>query len=109
MKKRFRINLKDAHEKSGLTSYAVAKQLNINSPDKPIVTESTVRKYATRIVETDELLSHVIAMADFYGVDWHDPAIVEIIEGDEEDTKPVKTINEDESEGQIMTPLAAPA
>lgn len=96
MKKRFRINLKDAHEKSGLTSYAVAKQLNINSPDKPIVTESTVRKYATRIVETDVLLSYVILMAEFYGVDWHDPAIVQVIE-------------EDESEGQMKAPLAVPA
>lgn len=101
-KPRFLINLKDVHEKSGFTSYYVAKQLGLN--------QSTVRKYTTQIIETDELLSHVITMADFYGVDWHDPAIVEIIEGDEEDTKPVKTIgNEDESEGQMMAPLIVPA
>jgi len=97
-KPRFLINLKNTHEKSGLTSYAVAKQLDLN--------QGTVRKYTTQIVETDELLSHVIAMADFYGVDWHDPAIVEVIAGDEEDTKPVETIDD---EGQMMAPLAAPA
>ena len=87
-KPRFLINLKDAHEKSGLTAYAVAKRLNLN--------ESTVRKYATQIVETTELLSHVILLAEFYGVDWHDPTIVLVIEGDE-------------SEGQIMAPLIVPA
>lgn len=87
-KPRFHINLRDVHEKSGLTSYAVATQLNLN--------QGTVRKYTTQIVETDELLSHVILMADFYGVDWHDPAIVQVIE-------------EDESEGQIKAPLAVPA
>lgn len=86
-KPRFLINLKDAHEKSGLTAYAVAKRLNLN--------ESTVRKYATQVVETTELLSHVLLMADFYGVDWHDPAIVQVIEEDDE--------------GQMKAPLAVPA
>jgi len=96
-KPRFLINLKDAHEKSGLTAYAVAKQINSNSPrDKPVITESTVRKYATQVVETTELISHVIVLAEFYGVDWHDPAIVQVIE-------------EDESEGQLMAPLIVPA
>ena len=103
MKKlRFVVNLKDAHEKSGLTAYAVSKALGLN--------QGTVRKYTKNIVETEELFSYIILMAEFYGVDWHDPAIVEIIEGDEEDTKPVKTIGtEDESEGQMMTPHIVPA
>lgn len=96
-KPRFRINLIDAHRRKGLTPYAVAKQLDLN--------QSTVRKYANHIVETDELLSHVILLAEYYGVDWHDPHIVEIVEEDEGDTKEIKPIKpEDERRGLLVAP-----
>lgn len=70
-KTRFLIKLKQAHENKGLTPYAVAKQLGLN--------QNTVRKYATEEIEADVLPAHVIQLANFYGVDWRDPAIIEVI------------------------------
>ncbi len=72
---KFRINLQPAHAKSGKTAYAVAKELGLN--------QNTVRKYATEIVVTDWLPAHVIQLADFYGVDWRDPLVVEVTEDPE--------------------------
>ena len=69
---RFRIDLQSAHKKSGKTPYAVARDLNLN--------QNTVRKYATEIVESDWLPSHVIQLAEYYEVDWRDPAVVQVIE-----------------------------
>lgn len=73
MKQIFRIRLKPAHEQMGLTAYAVAKALGLS--------QTTVRKY----VDNDEVLSSyvpsvVITLAKFYGVDWRDPAVVEVQE-----------------------------
>lgn len=74
---KFRIKLQTAHIKSGKTAYAVARDLNLN--------QGTVRKYATEIVETEWLPAHVIQLADYYGVDWRDPDVVEVIEEDSEE------------------------
>lgn len=102
MRRKFLVKLKDVHEKSNKTIYRVAKESG--------VVYNTAKRYVTNWVETDFLSPEVIQLAEYYGVDWRDPAVVEIIEVDEEDTKPVKPIgSEDESEGQLMTPLIAPA
>jgi len=101
MTKKFLVKLKDVHERSNKTIYRVAKESG--------VVYNTAKKYLTNWVETDYLSPEVAQLAEFYGVDWRDPAIVEVIEVDEEDTKPVDAISDDESEGQLMAPLAAPA
>lgn len=96
-KPRFLIKLKGAHERAGLTSYSVAKQLGLN--------QSTVRKYLTEMVEAEFLPNHVIQIVEFLGLDWRDPNVIEVIEGDEADTQPIESIDEDE----LKTPLAATA
>lgn len=68
---KFRIKLKDVHENSGLTYYRVARQTGI--------THNTVQKYAEAIVEQHSLPAQVLVMCKFYGVDWRDPAIVEVV------------------------------
>lgn len=87
-KPRFIIKLHEAHLKSGLTAYAVAQALNLN--------ENTVRKYTKGTVTAEFLPNHVLQMVQFYGLDWHDPAVIEVIDAEK-----------DESPGQIKTPLAA--
>lgn len=83
---RFIIKLKPLHDKTGLTPYRVAKLTKVN--------QTTVRKYLeTDRVEADKLEMTVITLIRFYGADWRDPSIVELVEVEEE------------SEGQIKTPL----
>jgi hypothetical protein len=89
MTKRFLIKLKDHHTKTGLTPYAVAKQSGLNY--------NTVNKFVSTYVELDRLPAHVITLVQFYGLDWHDPSVIEIID--------VK----DEPSGQLKTLLAVPA
>jgi transcriptional regulator with XRE-family HTH domain len=72
----FRINLKTAHEKTGLTYYAVAKKTGL--------AQNTVRKYAENEVVSPYLPTAVVVLAAFYGLDWRDPAVVEIVESSED-------------------------
>lgn len=74
---RFLIKLKEPHEKSGLSAYAVAKQLNLNA--------STVRKFVNNDVVAEFLPDHVLKIIQFYGLDWRDPKVIEIIEAPDED------------------------
>lgn len=72
--KQFKVKLRAVHQASGLTAYAVAKLTN--------VAINTVKRYA----ENEEVvLAHVppavVTLAEFYGVDWRDPKVVEVIEG----------------------------
>ena len=78
------IKLKDAHEKSGLSAYAVAKELNLNG--------NTVRKYVQQDNVMQYIPVHVIQLAKFYGVDWRDPEIVEVIEESGDDSPETKTL-----------------
>ncbi|MEL6526428.1 MAG: hypothetical protein AAFQ07_12045 [Chloroflexota bacterium] len=69
---KFKIRLKHVHDKTGLSPYAVAKEV---APS-----ENTVRKY----VDEDEVIStyipnSIVELCNFYGVDWRDPTIVEAI------------------------------
>lgn len=72
---KFRIRLKQLHDRTGLTPYAVWKETGFS--------QTTIRKY----VEVDEIVQSylpniVVTLANFYGVDWRDPSVVEVIEDD---------------------------
>lgn len=73
---KFVIKLGPVHEKSGLTRYRVAKDLNLS--------HNTVAKYVDEPeIVVDYITPMVIGMCDYYGVDWRDPAIIEVLEEDE--------------------------
>lgn len=88
MAKHYIIKLKGAHKNANLTPYAVARDTGLNY--------NTVNKYLSKDVETDVLPAHVITLCEFLHLDWHDPAVIEIV-------------NEDESSGQIKNLLAVMA
>lgn len=76
MAKRFKVRLKAAHDATGLTAYAVWKQTG--------VAINTVEKYT----QQDELVADyipatVIRLAEFYGLDWRDPKVIEVVEDPE--------------------------
>lgn len=75
---RFKIKLQKPHEQTGYSYYRVAKESG--------VALNTVKKYAsvTEII-SEYLPVAVIMLCDFYGVDWRDPEIVEVIEEEPED------------------------
>lgn len=68
---KFRIHLKELHNKSGHTFYRVAKDTGLS--------HNTVRKYAEEDVESDLLPASVIVLAKYYGADWRSDEVVEII------------------------------
>lgn len=92
---KFLIKLHVVHEASGKTVYRVAKESGL--------VYNTVNKYTSGPVEADILSPEVVRLANYYGVDWRDPAVIEIVY-EEGDTQPVKTIDDDESE--YVPPLA---
>ncbi len=79
MASRFKINLHDAHIKSGLTIYAVAKSLDMNF--------NTVNKYVSKNLTVERLSPEVKKLAAFYGLSWTDPSVVEIVETDEDESQ----------------------
>ncbi len=84
MKPRFIIKLSQAHSKSGLSAYMVAKKLGLN--------EGTVRKYASKDVEAEFLPNHVLQLVEFYGLDWRDPNVIQVIHQDGETSGQIKTL-----------------
>jgi transcriptional regulator with XRE-family HTH domain len=87
MAKQYIVRLKDAHKKAKLTKYAVARDTGLNY--------NTVNKYLSDEVRADVLPAHVITICEFLHLDWHDPAVIEVIDV------------EDESSGKFKTPLIA--
>lgn len=85
---KFRVRgLKAAHDKSGLTPYMVGKRTGVST--------NTVVKY----VESDEFVierveGSLIAVLKFFGLDWRDANVVEIV------------FEEASPSGQIKTPIA---
>lgn len=70
---RFVIKLHQVHRERGLSVYRVAKSTGIN--------KNTVLKYlANGDIIIGRLESHVLELAKFYGVDWRDPAIIDVVE-----------------------------
>jgi len=68
------IKLKKAHDATGLTPYAVSKQV-------PGVSYNTVRKYVSLDrIEGSSIPLEAILLAEFYGLDWRDPDVIEVVE-----------------------------
>ena len=69
---KFVIRLQDAHNKKRVTPYRVWKETGVQ--------KNTVKRYAeNKEVVLDFLPSTAIILANYYGVDWRDPAIVDVI------------------------------
>jgi hypothetical protein len=87
MAQRFRVKLKAAHDKTGLTAYMVGKKTGIAI--------NTVSKYITDDeVVVDYIPTTVVKLAEFYGLDWRDSKVIEVIE--------------DVSTPEMETPLLVP-
>lgn len=72
---KFIIRLHNVHRATGMTVYRVAKLTGMNP--------NTVGKYVgDGDVITGRLEGAVVQLAKFYGVDWRDPAIIEVIEAE---------------------------
>lgn len=84
-RKLFLIKLKDAHDRSGKTIYQAAKESGL--------VYNTVRKYVLDYVQADKLTPEALHLAEFYGVDWRDPSVIEIIE-EGDDTQPIDVIDD---------------
>lgn len=81
--KKFAIRLKEAHQKSGLSYYQVAKLTG--------VAKNTVVRYAPEeadVVVVAHLDPAVLTLAEFYGLDWRNPSVVDVV--DEEIENPEK-------------------
>jgi hypothetical protein len=70
---KFIVRFKAAHDATGLTPYAVSKKTGI-------AINTVVRYTEVDAVEVANLAPSVIRLAEFYGLDWRDPAVVEVIE-----------------------------
>ncbi|MBZ0296078.1 MAG: hypothetical protein K8L99_26195 [Anaerolineae bacterium] len=90
MARKFLIKLNQVHRNSGKSTYRVAKESGL--------VYNTVKKYTDRPIEVDYISPEIAQLADYYGVDWRDPNIIEIIDEDESDTRPIPTVHEDEDE-----------
>lgn len=58
----FKVDLSEAHRQSGRSIYRVAKDTNLSI--------NTVTRYVKQPLTVDRLESAVIALSDYYGVEW---------------------------------------
>lgn len=72
----------------GLTIYRIAKDTGVSF--------NFVKKFAAGDVKTPYVTSEVVQLCKYFKLDWRNPEIVELMEN-----------KEDDSSGQIKTPLAA--
>lgn len=70
---KFIVHLKEHHDKKGLSPYRVWK-------DTGVAINTVVRYTENEAVISDVLPTTVISLARYYGVDWRDPSIVEVID-----------------------------
>lgn len=93
MTRRFKVKLKELHDQTGLSAYAVAKQTGL--------AQNTVLKYIEDDgVIVDYIPTTVLKLAEFYGYSWDKiQEVVEVIQTDEEG----------EESPERKTPLAATA
>ena len=74
--------LKSAHERTGMSPYAIAKKTDIAI--------NTVVKYTEDdVVETKQLWGIVVKLCEFYGLDWRDPNVIEVVEESPEKRTPL--------------------
>lgn len=77
MRTKFVIRLREAYLRSGLSGYMVAKRTGI--------AQNTVRKYILpESVVVFHIEGQVVELANFFGVDWRDPSIIDVIEVEDE-------------------------
>lgn len=75
---KFVVRLREAHLASGLSKYRVARDNKVS--------DNTISKYVDEdFVSFGQLPTQVIKLCEYYGVDWRDPQIVQIIEDGSED------------------------
>lgn len=75
---KFIVRLREAHLASGLSKYRVARDNGIS--------DNSISKYVDEdSCEFGQLSTQVIKLCEYYGVDWRDPAIVEVIHDEAED------------------------
>lgn len=79
--KQFKINLKPIHDASGLSCYEVAKRLRESFGVS--ISKTTVGKYADGEVTQKQLPDVVVILCEFYGVNWRDPSVIQIVDVDE--------------------------
>lgn len=73
MVRRFRIRLRGAHQSKGTSVYRVSKDTGI--------AQNTVRKYIEApSVIADYIPVTVVRLAEYYGVDWRNPDVIEVVE-----------------------------
>lgn len=73
MAPKFRIHLHDAHKQSGLSPWKIYKRTGI--------AVNTVRKYIEpKEIIADRIEGTLVALIEFYGLDWRDPSVIEVIE-----------------------------
>lgn len=92
MSRKFLIKLNAVHDQSEKSVYRVTKDTGL--------VYNTVKRYVTNVVEAELLSRDVIKLAEYYGVDWRDPAVIEIIDDETADTRPVETVDEDDEEDE---------
>lgn len=69
---KFVIKLSEAHRRTGLSPYAVAKRTGI--------AKGTIARYAeNEQVIVDYFSSSILKLIEFYGLDWRDPAVIDVI------------------------------
>lgn len=74
--RRFKVKLGEVHKQSGKTRYRVAKESGLS--------HNTVQKYVSvPEVIVDYIPATLILLTEVYGVDWRDPAIIEVIEAED--------------------------
>lgn len=91
--RKFRIKLHEAHANSKRSVYSIHKQIEGLG-----VSYNTVYKYLSEDLTVDRLPPEIEIIATALGLDWRDPAVVGIIEVEEDS----------DSSGQIKTLLATP-
>lgn len=73
--KKFRVRIKQAHDATGLSVYAVTKETGLSY--------NTVKKYVLpEQVIADYLPTEVLKLVEYYGLDWRNPAVLELVEVD---------------------------
>jgi len=88
---RFKVKLARFHKESGKSAYQVAKDTGLNY--------GTVSAWTKEDREVTLLPDHIIKLIAYYGLDWTDPAVIEIIEASEPP-------DQDNTPGQVKTLVA---
>ena len=69
----FKVYLKAAHDKKGLSAYQVSKESGVHI--------NTVKRYTDEDgVTTGALYTAVVQLIGYYGLDWRDSNVLEVIE-----------------------------